>query len=219
MTAMDPTRRQQIARRNRNTAIAAFGVVAGMVGVSFAAVPLYDLFCRMTGFGGTPMIGQAAPATPGDLRVTVRFNANTHPGLPWRFEAAQPSMQLRVGEEGVGFYTARNTSDRPATGVSTYNVTPEVVGKYFHKVACFCFEEQTLEPGQRVDMPVTFWVDPRIAEDPNTRDVRTITLSYTMHPSPLPASDSSQEAAEAGDASVIASAQPRAPQIAPAIKN
>jgi cytochrome c oxidase assembly protein subunit 11 len=90
-------------------------------------------------------------------------------------------VQLRVGEEGMGFYTARNLSDRPATGISTYNVTPEVVGKYFHKVACFCFEEQTLAPGQQVDMPLAFWVDPRIAEDPNTRGIRTITVNYTFH--------------------------------------
>ena len=112
--------------------------------------------------------------------MTVRFNANTQPQLPWRFEPAQPSVQLRVGEEGMGFYLARNLSDRPATGVSTYNVTPEVVGRYFHKVACFCFEEQTLAPGQEVDMPLAFWVDPRIAEDPNTRGIRTITVNYTF---------------------------------------
>ncbi|PWS37865.1 cytochrome c oxidase assembly protein [Falsiroseomonas bella] len=178
---MDASRQALVARRNRRVAGAAFGVVFGMVGVSFAAVPLYDLFCRVTGFGGTPMIGQQAPAAPGDFVVTVRFNANTQPQLPWRFEPAQPSVQLRVGEEAMGFYHARNLSDRPATGISTYNVTPEVVGKYFHKTACFCFEEQTLEPGQQVDMPLAFWVDPRIAEDPNTRGIRTITVNYTFH--------------------------------------
>jgi cytochrome c oxidase assembly protein subunit 11 len=178
---MDASRQALIARRNRRVAGAAFGVVFGMVGVSFAAVPLYDWFCRVTGFGGTPMIGQQAPATPGEFVVTVRFNANTQPQLPWRFEPVQPAVQLRVGEEGVGFYQARNLSDRPATGISTYNVTPEVVGKYFHKTACFCFEEQTLEPGQQVDMPLAFWVDPRIAEDPNTRGIRTITVNYTFH--------------------------------------
>jgi cytochrome c oxidase assembly protein subunit 11 len=112
--------------------------------------------------------------------VTVRFNANTHPNLPWRFEPGQPALQLHVGEQGVGFYTARNTADRPVTGVSTYNVTPEVAGKYFHKVACFCFEEQTLAPGQQVDMPLAFWVDPKIAENPNTRGIRTITINYTF---------------------------------------
>jgi cytochrome c oxidase assembly protein subunit 11 len=178
---MDAERQALIAKRNRRVAGGAFAVVFTMVGVSFAAVPLYDLFCRITGFGGTPMIGQQAPATPGDFVVTVRFNANTQPNLPWRFEPAQPAMQLRVGEEGVGFYIARNISDRPATGVSTYNVTPEVIGKYFHKTACFCFEEQTLTPGQQVDMPLAFWVDPRIAQDPNTRGIHTITVNYTFH--------------------------------------
>jgi cytochrome c oxidase assembly protein subunit 11 len=178
---MDAERQALIAKRNRRVAGGAFAVVFGMVGLSFAAVPLYDLFCRVTGFGGTPMIGQQAPATPGEFVVTVRFNANTQPNLPWRFEPAQPAVQLRVGEEAVGFYTARNISDRPATGISTYNVTPEVIGKYFHKTACFCFEEQTLTPGQQVDMPLAFWVDPRIAQDPNTRGIHTITVNYTFH--------------------------------------
>jgi cytochrome c oxidase assembly protein subunit 11 len=177
---MDQDRQARIARNNRRLAAGVFAVVAGMVGVSFAAVPLYDLFCRVTGYNGTVQIGGRAPDRPGDFVVTVRFNANTHPGLPWRFEPASAPVQLRVGEEGMGFYRARNLSDRPATGVSTYNVTPEVVGKYFHKTACFCFEEQTLDPGQEADMPLAFWVDPRIAEDPNTRGIRTITISYTF---------------------------------------
>jgi cytochrome c oxidase assembly protein subunit 11 len=180
MRGMDQDRQALLARRNRRTAAAAFGVVAGMVGLSFAAVPLYDLFCRVTGYNGTPMIGTRAPDQPGEAVVTIRFNANTQPNLPWRFEPAQPAVQLRVGEEAVGFYRARNLSSAPATGVSTYNVTPEVVGRYFHKTACFCFEEQTLTPGQEVDMPLAFWVDPRIATDPNTRGIRTITVSYTF---------------------------------------
>lgn len=169
-----------LARKNKRLAFASFGFVAFMLGVSFAAVPLYDLFCRVTGFGGTPMIGQAAPAAPGEATITVRFNANTQPNLPWQFAAQSRAMTLRVGEEGLAFYTARNTTDRPVTGISAYNVTPEIVGRYFHKTACFCFEEQTLEGGQQVDMPLTFWVDPRIAEDPATRDIRTITVSYTF---------------------------------------
>ena len=177
---MDTARKKLIARRNRRVAGAAFAVVFGMVGVSFAAVPLYDLFCRTTGFGGTPMIGGPAAPGAGEALITVRFNANTQPNLPWRFEPSQPSVQLRVGEEGMGFYHARNLSDAPATGISTYNVTPEVVGRYFHKTACFCFEEQTLAPGQELDMPLVFWVDPRIAEDPNTRGIRTITINYTF---------------------------------------
>jgi cytochrome c oxidase assembly protein subunit 11 len=177
---MSADRQALIARRNRRTGLAVAAVAAGMVGVSFAAVPLYDLFCRVTGYNGTPMISAARPTAAGEQVMTIRFNANTQPNLPWRFEPAQPSVQLRVGEEGMGFYTARNLSDRPATGISTYNVTPEVVGKYFHKTACFCFEEQTLAPGQQADMPLAFWVDPRIAEDPNTRGIRTITVNYTF---------------------------------------
>lgn len=169
-----------LAKRNRRMLGGVFGVVVGMVGLAYASVPLYDLFCRMTGFGGTPMIGQAAPATAGEARVTVRFNAATHPNLPWRFTAQQPSMQMRVGEEALAFYVARNTGTAPVTGISTYNVTPDVVGKYFHKVACFCFEEQVLQPGEQVDMPIAFWVDPRIATDPQTRDIRTITVNYTF---------------------------------------
>jgi len=178
---MSPDPRQALALRNRRTAIAAFGVVAGMVGVSFAAVPLYALFCRVTGYGGTPMIGGTAPgASAAAAPLTVRFNANTQPNLPWHFAPAQASVQLRPGEEAVAFYRAEGTGATPATGISTYNVTPEVVGRYFHKTACFCFEEQTLAPGQQVDMPLAFWVDPRIAEDPNTRGIRTITVSYTF---------------------------------------
>ena len=177
---MDQDRQARIARNNRRLAAGVFAVVAGMVGVSFAAVPLYDLFCRVTGYNGTVQIGGRAPERPGEFVVTVRFNANTQPSLPWRFEPASAPVQLRVGEEGMGFYRARNLADRPVTGVSTYNVTPEVVGKYFHKTACFCFEEQTLAPGQEAEMPLAFWVDPRIAEDPNTRGIRTITISYTF---------------------------------------
>jgi len=172
--------RSQLARRNRRTVGAAFGMVTFMVGLSFAAVPLYDLFCRITGFGGTPMVGGPAAPAAGNHTITVRFNANTQPNLPWRFEPLQNYLQLQVGEEGMGFYRARNFSDTPATGISTYNVTPEVVGRYFQKTACFCFEEQTLTPGQEVDMPLVFWIDPRIAEDPNTRNIRTITISYTF---------------------------------------
>jgi cytochrome c oxidase assembly protein subunit 11 len=169
-----------LRRRNRRTATFAFGTVVGMVGLSFAAVPLYDLFCRVTGYGGTVQVGRAAPG-PTERTITVRFAAQSDRSLPWRFQAEQPAMTVRLGEEGLAFYSAQNRAETPVTGVSVYNVTPEKVGRYFHKVACFCFEEQTLTPGQRVDMPVAFWVDPRIAEDPNTRDITTITLSYTFY--------------------------------------
>lgn len=179
MGAMDTTRAEALKRRNRRMGIGIAAVAAGMVGVSFAAVPLYDLFCRVTGYNGTVQRGEAAPGAT-DRTITVRFAAQTDRNLPWRFQAEQPSMTVRLGEEGLAFYSAANRAETPVTGISVYNVTPEKVGRYFHKVACFCFDEQTLTPGQRADMPVTFWVDPRIAEDPNTRDVTTITLSYTF---------------------------------------
>ncbi len=175
MTANDAMR-----KRNRRLGLVVGGVAAGMVGLSFAAVPLYDLFCRVTGYNGTTQRGLAAPGAT-DGTITVRFAAQTDRSLPWRFRAEQPAMTVRLGEEGLAFYTATNRAETPVTGISVYNVTPEKVGRYFHKVACFCFDEQTLTPGQRVDMPVSFWVDPRIAEDPNTRDVTTITLSYTFY--------------------------------------
>lgn len=170
-----------VARRNRRVGLAAAGFVTFMVGLSFAAVPLYTMFCQLTGYAGTPMLGQAAPgAQAGSRNMTIRFNANTQASLPWRFAPQQAAMQLQLGEEGMAFYEARNLTGESVTGVSTYNVTPEIVGRYFHKTACFCFEEQTLEPNQRVDMPLAFWVDPRIAEDPQTRDIRTITINYTF---------------------------------------
>ncbi len=169
-----------LARRNRRTMFAAMGFVGFMVGVSFAAVPLYDLFCRVTGFGGTPMVtDRAAPGAVGEP-ITIRFVAGTHPNLPWRFAPAQPSMQLRLGEEGVAFYTARNDSAGPVTGISSYNVSPDIAGRFFQKTACFCFQEQTLEPGQSVDMPLSFWVDPAILQDAQARGIRTITVSYTF---------------------------------------
>jgi cytochrome c oxidase assembly protein subunit 11 len=173
-------RKCELARRNRRVALAAFATVGGMVGLSFAAVPLYAVFCQVTGYNGTVQTG--GPAAPGavEREVTVRFAANTHPSLPWKFEAMQGAMPVHLGQSGLAFYRAANEADRPVEGVATYNVTPEVVGKYFHKTACFCFDAQTLQPGQSVEMPVTFWVDPAMAQDPSTRDIRTITLNYTF---------------------------------------
>jgi cytochrome c oxidase assembly protein subunit 11 len=178
------TRAETLRRRNRRTLIGAGAFVCGMVGLAYASVPLYDMFCRATGYNGTVQVG--GPAAPGangkgaDQVLTIRFNATTHPGLPWRFTPGQGPMQLRLGEEGMAFYQAANTAAVPVTGVATYNVTPEVAGKYFHKTACFCFDQQTLEPGQQADMPLAFWVDPKLAEDPATRGIRTLTISYTF---------------------------------------
>ncbi len=166
--------------RNRLMGLGVAGFVAGMVGLAFASVPLYRLFCQVTGYNGT--VQTAGPAAPGagDVTLTIRFNATVNPGLPWEFAPAQRSMPLRVGEEGLAFYHARSTGSGPTTGIATYNVTPEVVGRYFHKTACFCFNEQTLEPGQQADMPLTFWVDPALTTDPNTAGIRTITISYSF---------------------------------------
>ncbi len=162
------------------TALVLASVVAGMVGVSFAAVPLYRLFCQVTGFAGTTQTAVAAPAEALDRVITVRFNADIGKRLPWRFRPDQVAMELQVGEQGLAFFTAANTSDETVTGHAVFNVTPLKAGRYFTKIQCFCFDKQVLEPGQSASMPVTFFVDPEIADDPNLDDVSTITLSYTF---------------------------------------
>jgi cytochrome c oxidase assembly protein subunit 11 len=167
-------------RGNTGLAIGLAAVIGGMTGMAFAAVPLYRAFCAATGYAGTP--NTSAKLAPGatSKTITVRFNANTNPNLPWMFKPEQASVTLPLGEDRVAYYKARNNSSGAITGVATYNVTPEKVGKYFHKTACFCFDEQTLVSGQDMDFPLSFWVDPAIADDPNTADVKTITLSYTF---------------------------------------
>ena len=167
-------------RRNAFAVAAVVTVIFGMAGMSFAAVPLYRLICAATGYGGTPAIGvAAAPGSSGQI-IRVRFNADTNPGLPWTFAPDQLQVSLNLGEEQVAFYHATNLSGRAVSGMALYNVTPEKVGKYFHKTACFCFNKQTLAAGQSMEFPVSFWVDPAIRDDPNTADVKTITLSYTF---------------------------------------
>jgi len=169
------------ARSNGRVAMALAGLVVTMGGLSFAAVPLYRWFCQVTGFGGTTMRAERAPEQAGEMLVTVRFNADIGGNdLPWRFESLERKVVLKVGEERLAFYRATNIGKVPVVGTATYNVTPHKAAPYFHKIACFCFDEQTLTPGERADMPVTFWVDPKIAEDPSTRDVTTITLSYSF---------------------------------------
>ncbi len=167
-------------RAGAGTALVLAGVVGGMLGLSFAAVPLYRVFCAVTGFGGTPRIGPEQSRSVSTRTIVVRFNADTSAGLPWSFAPEQKQVTLRLGEDQVAFYVARNDADRPVTGIATYNVTPEKAGQYFHKTACFCFNEQTLAPHQDMQLPVSFWVDPAIASDPSTADVTTITLSYTF---------------------------------------
>jgi len=167
-------------QRNQRTALYASGIIVGMLGLTAAAVPLYDLFCRVTGFGGTTQVAEAAPEAATDRTIRVSFNADRDPGLPWRFQPVQRRMEVKIGENHLAFYEAENRSDRPIVGRAVYNVTPHKAGAYFAKVHCFCFEEQLLMPGERIEMPVSFFVDPRILDDTNAGDVHEITLSYTF---------------------------------------
>ncbi|HEX6979541.1 MAG TPA: cytochrome c oxidase assembly protein [Alphaproteobacteria bacterium] len=168
-------------RGNVRVAVALGGVVAVMVALAFASVPLYRLFCQVTGFGGTTQRAAEAPAVVGDRIVTVRFNADIGgTNLPWTFEPVEHEVRVRVGEERLIHYRARNNGTEPVIGTATFNVTPAKAGLYFRKIACFCFEEQRLDPGEAVDMPVSFFIDPEIVKDPNLSDVNTITLSYTF---------------------------------------
>jgi cytochrome c oxidase assembly protein subunit 11 len=170
-----------VAQKNTRTALWMALIVAAMVGLAFASAPLYRAFCEATGFGGTPLRAERAPGAVAG-RVGVRFDANTHPGLPWRFEPEQNTVTVAPGAQTKIFYRAQNLSGRTITGQAAYNVSPDQVGKYFKKIQCFCFTEQTLEAGQAVDMPVVFFVDPAIKHDPDTRDIDQITLSYTFYP-------------------------------------
>ncbi|MBN8904027.1 MAG: cytochrome c oxidase assembly protein [Rhodospirillales bacterium 69-11] len=168
------------SRRNGVFAVVCVAVVAGMVGMSFAAIPLYRLFCSVTGYGGTPKIGLAAAPGAVTKTIRVRFNADTNPALPWKFGPDANEVTLKLGDEQIAFYHAKNLAKTPVTGMALYNVTPEKAGKYFHKTACFCFNQQTLAAGQEMEFPVSFWVDPEIAKDPSTADIQVITLSYTF---------------------------------------
>ena len=167
---------------NRNTRVAAFAALTAalMVGAAYAAVPLYDLFCKVTGYGGTTQVAIGEAGEILDREVTVYFDANTNRNLPWTFEPAQRSITVRVGETALAYYTATNNSSQPVTGVATYNVAPYKVASYFSKLECFCFTEQTLQPGESIEMPVLFFVDPLITEEPRLDDVAAITLSYTF---------------------------------------
>lgn len=183
--------------RNNVVAAAVVTAIVGMTCLSFAAVPLYRLFCAATGYAGTPSIGLAAAPGGNGQTIRIRFNADTNSGLPWTFGPDQNEVTLNLGDEQVAFYHATNQSGRPVTGMALYNVTPEKVGKYFHKTACFCFNKQTLSAHQSMEFPVSFWVDPAIRSDPNTADIRTVTLSYTFYRS-LEDADKSGALAAAG---------------------
>ena len=170
-----------VAQKNTRIALWMALIVAAMVGLAFASPALYRTFCSLTGFGGTPLRAEKAPGAVAG-QVGVRFDANTHPGLPWRFEPEQTRVTVAPGAQTKIFYRATNLSARTITAQAAYNVSPDQVGKYFKKIQCFCFTEQTLKPGQSVDMPVLFFVDPAIEKDPDTKDIDEITLSYTFYP-------------------------------------
>ncbi len=169
----------------RRKAIPLVAVGLGMAGLAWAAVPLYDMFCRVTGFGGTTQVATEGSDRVLERMVTVRFDASTVRGMPWEFRPVQTKIQLRIGETALAFYEAYNPTDRVIAGTASYNVSPFSVGGYFAKIDCFCFTEQVLQPGQRVTMPVTFYVDPKMVDDPETEGVTTITLSYTFYETEL----------------------------------
>ena len=161
------------------TALICAGIAMGMTGLSFAAVPLYDMFCKATGFGGTPKVGTAATGTILDRTMSVRFDANVAPGLSWKFEAESPEISLRVGETKTVFYKITNKTDRPSTGIASYNIAPEKGAAFFVKIQCFCFTEHTLQPGESLEAPVVFYIDPEIAGNRELDGLKAITLSYT----------------------------------------
>ena len=182
-----------LQRKNVRVLLYSLGLVAGMVGLAFASVPLYDLFCRVTGFGGTTQTAQAAPDEVGERTFRIRFVSNIGRDLDWRFEPETREVTVRSGEPALVSYWAENLSERPLAGTAVYNVTPASAGLYFNKTQCFCFQEQVLTAGQGVDMPVYFFVDPQIENDPELDTVTTITLSYTFYPTESDALDEAIE--------------------------
>ncbi len=189
MSARDPSSSSAAgtgSRRHAVVAVACVVFVGAMVGASYAAVPLYKMFCQVTGFGGATRVATAAPDHAIDRVVEVRFDSNVAPGLPWSFEPEVRSMQVRLGDTKLVHFRATNHADRPVTAAATYNVTPGVVGSHFGKMQCFCFTDQTLQPGESIEMPVVFFVDPDMATDIDAASVSTITLSYTFFPKATP---------------------------------
>lgn len=176
---------------HKNCRVALFGLLAalGMLGLGFAAVPLYDLFCRVTGFAGTTQVATEAEAdtaaafarSAGAPTISIRFDANTASDMPWQFRPRQVTDTVQVGQRDMAIFEAKNLSSVPITGTASFNVEPEQAGAYFNKIQCFCFTEQTLQPGQEVSMPVLYFVDPKALDDPNMKGVEQITLSYTFH--------------------------------------
>ncbi len=184
MSGVQPDKQRE--RRNKRVGIVMGGVALGMVGMGFASVPLYRLFCQVTGLNGTVSRAEASEldfsqAVKGQT-IQVRFDANHRDDLPWDFKPEQTTDTATVGARDLAIFIAKNKSNRPVTGTATYNVTPAQAGKYFTKIQCFCFTQQTLQPGEQVRMPVIFYIDPKIATDPDTQSVEEITLSYTFYP-------------------------------------
>src|SRR5512144_2891834 len=171
----DPKRRHSIL------ALSLVGLVAGMVGLSFASVPLYRMFCQVTGYGGTPQRAEKAPGEVLDRTVTIRFDGNVDHSLPWTFAPVQQTMDVKIGETALAFFKASNNSSVPMSGRAVFNVAPELAGRYFTKIECFCFKQQTLAAHASVEMPVTFFVDPKIVDDDDTKTIDEITLSYTFY--------------------------------------
>ncbi len=180
--------------KNRKTSFVLGGLVIAMIGLSFASVPLYRLFCQVTGFGGTPQRAMDNVNHPDRASrfLTIRFNADTDPALAWKFAPVQSHMQVVIGETELAFYQATNLANQAITGQATFNVTPDKAGPYFYKIACFCFDQQTLQAHQSVDMPVSFYIDQEFLNDPDMVDVKTITLSYTFFRAPDGAQSTSQ---------------------------
>ncbi len=170
---------------NRRVALIALAIAGAMLGLGFASVPLYRMFCEATGFGGTTQRTTedvASHVQAVTKTMSIRFDANVERGMPWQFKALQTTDTVTIGGRDMAIFWAKNTGSEPLTGTATFNVEPEYVGKYFNKIQCFCFTEQTLKPGEEVRMPVLYYVDPAILDDPDAKDVQQITLSYTFHP-------------------------------------
>ena len=172
--------------RNSRTVLGLVAVVLTMGALSWAAVPFYNWFCRVTGFGGTTNVASATTGTVLDREIKIRFDGSKARDFPWEFKPAQTEMTMKIGEDGLAFYEAYNPTDKPIAGQASYNVYPYEAGGYFNKIECFCFTEQVLMPGERVQMPVNFFVDPEIVDDPDAKHINHITLSYTFYEIDLP---------------------------------
>ena len=180
-------------KKNLRVAAIAGSVFAGMIGLTYASVPLYSMFCKATGFGGTTQRADAAPETTTGKFITIRFDANTAESLGWNFHPVQALMKVKIGEPNLARYSATNVTGKKLTGSAVFNVTPAEAGAYFNKIQCFCFTEQTLKPGESADFPVEFFVDPAMLDDPDSKSISEITLSYTFFPVDKPDAVSAAE--------------------------